>query len=116
MTTHRQNTDYYSPSEIDRLVSKAQYERAAFTAALIHKASRAIGRWAHKLVLDPLAARRQRQREYQEMMGLDEHMYHDLGISRGEANYAFQHGRPSDHTAANLNHQNHRPEVDKNAA
>ena len=54
-----------------------------------------------RLVVEPIKARAKRQRQLEELVGMDDHMLRDLGLSRGGIAYAFENGREAD--AANTN-------------
>lgn len=83
-TTHENGV---SPSQPDfstiPVLSKARFERAAFIHAVVVRLSARIGR----RLIAPFAAMRRRQREYEELMSLDDHMLADIGITRGDIPY-----------------------------
>lgn len=77
-----------------------------------------IARWTKKLfgslfapmtaglsrhVLEPIRRRHQFNRQYEQLMALDDRLYRDLGISRGDAAYVIRHGRENQTMAANNN-------------
>ena len=52
-------------------------------------------------IVDPMRARARRERQLEELMGMDDHMLRDLGLSRGGIAYAFDHGREAEPANAN---------------
>lgn len=71
----------------------ARKHRAEAIAHLVGKAASGITGWVKRHVVEPLHARAQRQRQFEELTNMDDHMLRDLGLSRGGIAYAFEHGR-----------------------
>ena len=79
----------------------ARAARARAFASVFGAIGRGIKALVNRLVVDPLKARAQRNRQLEELVAMDDHMLRDLGLSRGGIAYAFEHGREAD--AANSN-------------
>lgn len=75
--------------------------RSKAFADLLGKAGRGIERLVHRLIVGPIRARARRERQLEELMGMDDHMLRDLGLSRGGIAYAFDHGREGEIANAN---------------
>lgn len=75
--------------------------RAKAFAEMIGKAAGGITGLVKRHILAPMRARAQRQRQLEELMGMDDHMLRDLGLSRGGIAHAFEHGREDE--PANVN-------------
>lgn len=75
--------------------------RAQAFAELIGKAGREIKGLVKRHIVDPIRARARRERQLVELMGMDDHMLRDLGLSRGGIAYAFDHGREAEPANAN---------------
>ncbi len=84
---------------IDR--SRAARSRAICDA--LGHAFAALSRWLEHHVLTPLRERSARRRAVSELASLDDHMLHDLGVSRSGIEYAVDHGREDIPDAANEN-------------
>lgn len=94
------NETFHVTDEI-ALIRAAQAERNLYVAAAAERAGKALVRFLRTRVLKPIARRRQYRQQYEQLVHMDDHMLHDLGISRGEIAYVMNHGRPVD--AANTN-------------
>jgi hypothetical protein len=57
---------------------------------------RAVGGWLKRHVVAPLGQRSIEARQLAELRAMDENMLRDIGISRGNIEFAFRHGRDSD--------------------
>lgn len=75
------------------LYRTARELRAKAIAELIGKAASGIAGYVKRHVFAPLRARSQRQLQLEELIGMDDHMLRDLGLSRGGIAHAFEHGR-----------------------
>lgn len=75
--------------------------RAQAIADLLGKAGRGIKALVKRNIVDPIRARARRERQLEELMGMDDHMLRDLGLSRGGITYAFDHGREAEPANAN---------------
>jgi uncharacterized protein YjiS (DUF1127 family) len=74
--------------------------RAKAFAELVGKAGRGIKSLVLRTIVDPIRARARRERQLEELMGMDDHMLRDLGLSRGGIAYAFDHGRDGEFAGA----------------
>jgi uncharacterized protein YjiS (DUF1127 family) len=74
--------------------------RAKALAELVGKAGRGIKALVLRAIVDPIRARARRERQLEELMGMDDHMLRDLGLSRGGIAYAFNHGRDGEFAGA----------------
>jgi uncharacterized protein YjiS (DUF1127 family) len=68
------------------VLTAARIERAAFIHATVMRLSARIGR----RLIAPFAAMRRRQREYEELMSLDDRVLADIGITRGDIPYLLR--------------------------
>jgi len=75
--------------------------RAQAFAELLGKAGRGVKALVQRHIVEPIRARARRERQLEELMGMDDHMLRDLGLSRGGIAYAFDHGREAE--PANVN-------------
>jgi uncharacterized protein YjiS (DUF1127 family) len=75
--------------------------RSKALAELFGKAGRGIKGFVKRHIVDPMRARARRERQLEELMGMDDHMLRDLGLSRGGIAYAFDHGREGEPANAN---------------
>ena len=57
---------------------------------------RFLGRLVKRHVLAPFARRSTEHRQLAELRAMDDNMLRDIGISRGNIEFAFRHGRDSD--------------------
>lgn len=78
------------------LIRAAQAERNRYIAGYIGRASRAVAHFLRKRVIVPIAHRRRHRQQYEQLIHMDDHLLHDLGISRGEIAYVMAHGRQVD--------------------
>jgi len=74
----------------------ARAERARAFAGMFGKAARGIKALVGRLIVEPIKARAQRNRQLEELSHMDDHMLRDLGLSRGGIAYAFEHGREAE--------------------
>jgi len=88
------------PDEI-AVYQAARRLRAEAFASLVGKAAAGIKGWVKRHVVEPIGARAQRQRQLEELNGMDDHLRRDLGLSRGGIAYAFEHGREAEPANAN---------------
>lgn len=65
------------------VLTEARIERAAFIHTAVVRLAARIGR----ALIAPFTAMRRRQREYEELMSLDDRMLADIGITRGDIPY-----------------------------
>ena len=78
------------------LLRLAQEERGRYIAEYADRATAAIGRFLRNRVIGPIARRRHYRQQKDQLIGMDDHMLHDLGITRGEISYVMSHGRHVD--------------------
>lgn len=83
------------------LIRAAQIERNRYLADFIGRAKSAVSRFLRKRVTQPIVNRRHYRQQFEQLSHMDDHLLHDLGISRGEIAYVMTHGRQVD--AANTN-------------
>lgn len=89
MKPSNQTTQEYgvSPNQSDfsyiSVLTAAGIERAAYVRELVVGFSARIGRG----LIAPFAAMRRRQRVYQELISLDDHILADIGITRSDIPY-----------------------------
>ena len=57
---------------------------------------RALGRFVKRHVIAPIGRRTAETRQLAELRAMDDNMLRDIGISRGNIEFAFRHGRDSD--------------------
>ena len=79
----------------------AREHRARAFAELFGRVGRGIKALVARHIVEPLRARVRRQHQLEELMGMDDHMLRDLGLSRGGIAYAFDHGREAEPANAN---------------
>ncbi len=84
------------------LLRLAQEERGRYIAEYVDRATAAIGRFLRTRVVGPIVRRRQYRQQMDQLTHMDDHMLHDLGISRGEIAYVMAHGRQVDAANSNL--------------
>ena len=102
MTTQSLNS---SAPDMLALAQAARKARAEAVRDLFAKAKTAfarLGKSIGKTVVRPFKELRSRQKAYEELMGLDDHMLRDLGISRAQIRFIVSHGREAE-VAANAN-------------
>lgn len=71
----------------------AQAARARYAAELLRGAVRRLRNWFVANIVAPLRQRNAQRRQLRELMAMDDHMLHDLGLSRSGVYYAFKYGR-----------------------
>ncbi|MGE0734301.1 MAG: RSP_7527 family protein [Alphaproteobacteria bacterium] len=98
MTTPSLNS---SAPDMLALAQEARKARAEAVRDLFVKAGAFVARIA-KSVVRPFKEFRTRQKAYEELMGLDDTMLRDLGISRAQIRFIVSHGREAE-VAANAN-------------
>lgn len=87
-----QTTHEYSASPIPpdfsyiSVLTAARIERAEFIGRVVTRLSA----WIVRGMIAPFAAMRRRQREYEELMSLDDHILADIGITRGDIPYLIK--------------------------
>lgn len=92
MKQSNQTTQEYdvSPSQPDlstiSVLTAARVERADF----IHEVVARLCRWVGRGLIAPFAAMRRRQREYEELMSLDDHILADIGVTRSDIPYLIK--------------------------
>lgn len=57
---------------------------------------RVLGRFVQRHVIAPIGRRSAETRQLAELRAMDDNMLRDIGISRGNIEFAFRHGRDSD--------------------
>lgn len=85
------------------LYATARRLRAEAIGKAVRAAASGLKGWVKRHLVDPARSRALRQRQFGELTGMDEHMLRDLGISRGNIAYAFEHGRDDVPVPANVN-------------
>ena len=94
------NNEWFSELEI---LHQAQAHRAEVTADWLSSAFGRLASAFSRHVLEPIRRRQKFNRQYEQLMALDDRLFRDLGISRGDAAYVMRHGRTVDQTPANTN-------------
>ncbi len=84
-------------------IDRSRAARSRAVAAALDHAFAALSSWLKRHVLTPLRERRERSRAIAELASLDDHMLHDIGLSRSGIYYAVDHGRDDIPEAANEN-------------
>lgn len=83
-TTHQYSTSPIKPDfSYLSVLTAARIERAAY----IHQLASRLAVWTGRALIAPFTAMRRRQREYDELMSLDDYILADIGISRGDIPY-----------------------------
>ena len=83
------------------LIRAAQAERSLYLADILSRAGSKVAAFLRKRVYAPIVRRRRYRQQYEQLTHMDDHLLHDLGVSRGEIAYVMTHGRQVD--AANTN-------------
>ena len=83
------------------LIRAAQAERNLYIADKLGRFATKVASLVRKHVISPIIRRQAYRRQYAQLTHMDDHLLHDLGISRGEIAYVMAHGRQVD--AANTN-------------
>ena len=77
---------------------RARARRARHFAILLRRSSRRLARFLTRRVLGAVPAYFQRRREAQELMGMDDRMLRDMGVTRGAIFHALDFGRHAANT------------------
>jgi len=97
-----ENSNNESFSELE-ILHLAQAHRAEVTARWLKSVFGSLASAFSRRVLEPIRRRQKFNRQYEQLMALDDRLFRDLGISRGDAVYVMRHGRTIDQTPANTN-------------
>lgn len=90
-----------SAPDMQALTQAARAARAESVGDLFAKMGAFVVR-VGKSMVHPFKEIRSRQKAYEELMGLDDYMLRDLGISRAQIRFIVSHGREAE-VAANAN-------------
>ena len=85
----------------DAVLERAREMRAVEVGEALGSALRAIGRFVDKILIAPVRRWREQQQAYRELMSLDDHVLHDIGITRADIPYVVRGRPPARRRAAN---------------
>lgn len=85
----------------DAVLARAREMRAVEVGEALGSALRAIGRVVDTVLITPVRRWRQQQQAYRELMSLDDHVLHDIGITRADIPYVVRGRAPARRPAAN---------------